>query len=63
MDDLNPPWEGFRGQVLKTIDDIFVSRLSRTKHSGAAHEDTVRSYREGEGEEPIVVERIKFSQS
>lgn len=37
------PWTGFRNDVEKSLDDIFVSRAPRHKATGEVHQETIRS--------------------
>ncbi|AQQ08343.1 CRISPR-associated endonuclease Cas9 [Sedimentisphaera cyanobacteriorum] len=39
------PWESFREDVLKKLDDIFVSRMPRRKVTGEAHSQNPKSWR------------------
>jgi CRISPR-associated endonuclease Csn1 len=40
------PWDGFRNDVQRAVDQVFVSRMPRRKVTGLAHQATVRSSRE-----------------
>ena len=40
------PWDAFRNDVQRVVDQVFVSRMPRRKVTGTAHEATVRSSRE-----------------
>ncbi|GHV08513.1 CRISPR-associated endonuclease Cas9 [Clostridia bacterium] len=44
---IEKPWEGFDADVIKMADEIFVSRRADHRIKGAAHEDTIRSVRDG----------------
>lgn len=46
---IQEPWDGFRSDVLKSIDDVFVSRTVRGKATGSAHKDTINSPKSGKG--------------
>ncbi|MDE6571188.1 MAG: type II CRISPR RNA-guided endonuclease Cas9 [Alphaproteobacteria bacterium] len=43
------PWDGFRADVLQSVDDVFVSRTVRGKATGSVHKDTINSPKSGKG--------------
>ena len=43
------PWDGFRNDVENILSNIFVSRASRKKATGAAHKDTIYPLNANEG--------------
>lgn len=47
------PWNGFRNEVLQTIDNIFVSRPPRKKATGSAHKDTIYPKEQKKGTLPV----------
>ena len=46
---IQEPWEGFRTDVLQSVEDVFVSRTVRGKATGSAHKDTINSPKSGKG--------------
>jgi CRISPR-associated endonuclease Csn1 len=48
------PWDNFREDAQQAFDNIFVARRPRRKITGAAHEDTLRSFRKIDGEQKII---------
>ena len=46
---IQEPWDGFRGDVLKSMDNVFVSRAVRGKATGSAHKDTISSPKSNKG--------------
>ncbi len=53
---LDPPWEGFRAQVLAAFEKVFVSRAERHRARGEAHAATIKQVRRRDGKE-VVFER------
>ncbi len=53
---LEPPWPGFRADVIAALDGITVSRAERRRARGAGHAATIRQVSERDGE-PVVFER------
>lgn len=51
------PWETFREDALAAFDAVFVSRMPDRKTTGAMHEDTIKSLREGPDGEQVIVKR------
>lgn len=56
FDALEPPWPGFRADVIAALDGITVSRAERRRARGAGHAATIRQVSERDGE-PVVFER------
>jgi CRISPR-associated endonuclease Csn1 len=50
---LDEPWPGFREQALKAVEAVFVSRAERRRARGKAHDATIRSVAEREGERQV----------
>ncbi|MDE5615674.1 MAG: hypothetical protein K2I81_02475 [Alphaproteobacteria bacterium] len=46
---IREPWDGFRADVLRSVDDVFVSRTVRGKATGSAHKDTINSPKSNKG--------------
>lgn len=46
---IQEPWDGFRADVLQSLDDVFVSRTVRGKATGSAHKDTINSPKSSKG--------------
>ena len=46
---IQEPWDGFRDDVLKSVDKVFVSRAVRGKATGSAHKDTINSPKSNKG--------------
>lgn len=53
---LEPPWPGFRADVIAALDGVTVSRAERRRARGAGHAATIRQVSERDGE-PVVFER------
>lgn len=53
---LEPPWPGFRADVVAALKDVTVSRAERRRARGAGHAATIRQVSERDGE-PVVFER------
>ena len=53
------PWNSFRDDAINAVNEIFVSRMPVRKITGSAHEDTIRSIREIDGQRKII-QRIKL---
>ena len=53
---LDPPWLGFREQVVAAVEKVFVSRAERHRARGEAHAATIKQVRERDGK-TIVFER------
>lgn len=53
---LEPPWPGFRDDVIKALAAVTVSRAERRRARGEAHAATVRQVSERDGQ-PVVYER------
>ena len=47
------PWSNFRNDVLKSLEEVFVSRPPRKKARGAVHKETIYSQKEGKGSLPV----------
>jgi CRISPR-associated endonuclease Csn1 len=52
------PWEGFRDDVIKAVDNTFISRMPVRKGTGAAHEDTIRAIRKSDGK---IIQRVSIT--
>ena len=50
---LDEPWPGFRDQALKAVEAVFVSRAERRRARGKAHDATIRSVAERDGERQV----------
>jgi CRISPR-associated endonuclease Csn1 len=48
--DYGPPWEGFREQTIEAVGNVFVSRAERRRARGKAHDATIRSISERDGQ-------------
>lgn len=46
---IQEPWDGFRADVLRSVDEVFVSRTVRGKATGSAHKDTINSPKTNKG--------------
>lgn len=46
---IQEPWDGFRADVLQSVDEVFVSRTVRGKATGSAHKDTINSPKSNKG--------------
>ncbi len=55
------PWEGFREEAKKKVDDIFVSRMPYRKITGQAHEETIRSIRQNDKGERIAIQKVRLT--
>ncbi len=53
------PWDTFRDDAINAVNEIFVSRMPVRKITGSAHQDTIRSIREIDGQTKII-QRIKL---
>lgn len=53
---LEPPWPGFRDDVIAALSNVTVSRAERCRARGEAHAATIRQISERNGE-PVVYER------
>jgi CRISPR-associated endonuclease Csn1 len=53
---LEPPWAGFREQVIAAVKGVFVSRAERQRARGEAHQATIKQVRERDGK-AVVFER------
>ncbi len=53
------PWNTFRDDAINAVNNIFVSRMPVRKITGSAHQDTIRSIREIDGQTKII-QRIKL---
>jgi CRISPR-associated endonuclease Csn1 len=50
---LDEPWPGFREQAMKAVEAVFVSRAERRRARGKAHDATIRSVAERDGERQV----------
>ncbi len=50
---LDQPWPGFRDEVMKKVEGVFVSRAERHRARGKAHDATIRSISEVNGEAKV----------
>jgi CRISPR-associated endonuclease Csn1 len=57
---LDQPWPGFREEVLRVVESVFVSRAERRRARGEAHAATIRSVSERDGEK-LVFERKRIA--
>lgn len=57
---LDQPWPGFRDEVLRAVEGVFVSRAERRRARGKAHDATIRSVTERDGEK-VVFERRRIA--
>ncbi len=46
---IQEPWAGFRADVFRSVDDVFVSRTVRGKATGSVHKDTINSPKSSKG--------------
>jgi CRISPR-associated endonuclease Csn1 len=50
---LDEPWPGFRDQAMEAVKAVFVSRAERRRARGKAHDATIRSVAERDGERQV----------
>jgi CRISPR-associated endonuclease Csn1 len=54
------PWEGFRKDVLQSIDQVFVSRKPTRTVTGEAHQATIKSLRHDQNGQKKIVKRVEL---